>query len=191
MKNPNGKPVGLMVEGSTAYMSALEASKGLMNNPDIKEGGDIIDKTAQKDSAPTTLKHEGMSMKHDGVPMKHDGVPMKHDGVPMKDYKGMSMKYDSPVPLHGPLHEGHEESPATFTAMSGGSSLYQTHLGGVDPKTGSKKKQNKKTKADSKREYIDKKLNELQKTNPNMSPKEMLEYAQNSYRALPLSLIHI
>ena len=125
MKNPNGKPVGLMVEGSTAYMSALEASKGLMNNPDIKEGGDIIDKTAQKDSAPK-MKHDGMSMKHDGVPMKHDGVPMKHDGVPMK-HDGVPMKYDSPVPAHGPLHAGHEDddSPAMFTGHSGGSSLHQ------------------------------------------------------------------
>ena len=130
MKNPNGKSVGLMVEGSTAYMSALEASKGLMNNPDIKEGGDIIDKTAQKDSAPTTLKHDGMSMKHDGMSMKHDGVPMKHDGVPMKHdgvpmkHDGVPMKYDSPVPAHGPLHAGHEdESPAMFTGMSAGSAL--------------------------------------------------------------------
>ena len=122
MKNPNGKPVGLMVEGSTAYMSALEASKGLMNNPDIKEGGDIIDKTAQKDSAPKDKRGVG-NMNHDGVPMKHDGVPMKHDGVPMK-HDGVPMKYDSPVPAHGPLHAGHEdESPAMFTGMSAGSAL--------------------------------------------------------------------
>lgn len=152
LKNPNGKPVGLMVEGSTNYMSALEASKGLMNNPDIKEGGDIIDKTAQKDSAPKQDIKEIKSkasqykpvdkrgvgnMNHDGVPMKHDGMPMKHDGVPMKhhdsampmEHKGMSMKYDSPTPMHGPFHAGHDDdSPAMFTGMSGGSALPELEM---------------------------------------------------------------
>ena len=82
LTDSKGKSAGLMVEGSAAYMSALEASKELMDNPWIKKGGDIIDETAQKDSAPEQDKTSAIKM-------------------------------------------GHEDSPATFTGMSGGSAVHQ------------------------------------------------------------------
>ncbi|MGV6832496.1 MAG: hypothetical protein ACWA5P_13150 [bacterium] len=72
MKDHKGKTTGLMMEGSSAYMSALEANKKLMNNPDIKMGGDIIDETAQdsavkmghKDSPATFTGMSGGSALH-------------------------------------------------------------------------------------------------------------------------------
>ena len=141
MKNPNGKPVGLMAAGSTAHMSILhqESKKQEKENLEGPEGKNPIDDKASA----LEMSHDGVPMKHDGVPMKHDGVPMKHDGVPMKDpgsampmdYKGMSMKYDSPTSMHTPLHEGHDdESPAMFTGMSGGSALPELEMVKVNGK---------------------------------------------------------
>ena len=133
MKNPNGKPVGLMAAGSTAHMSILHQESEKQKKENLLGDTPIDDKAS------------AVEMSHDGVPMKHDGVPMKHDGVPMKDpgsampmdYKGMSMKhdgvpmkYDSPTPMHGPFHAGHDDddSPAMFTGMSGGSALPELEM---------------------------------------------------------------
>ena len=106
VKNLKGKTTGIMMEGSSMYMeTAGQERRNLINEDPLK---------MEHDSAVEMSPYK----------MGHDGVPMKDSAMPMYD-KGMSMKYDSPVPAHTPLHEGHEDSPATFIGHSGGSSLHQ------------------------------------------------------------------
>ena len=126
MYNKKGKQVGLMVEGSMAYMESL--------NPDLKYGGDVIDQTAQK--------NEGSMATMD-----------------------------------------HGDSAAKFTCMSGGSSLHAHGPGGTHPDP-EEKKQKESTLSD-KDKFIDRKLNELAKTKPDMPPSERLKYAKNSWEMLP------
>ena len=93
------------------------------------------------------LKKQG----HMPINMNYDGVPMHgplHEGhespatqkIPMVEVDGkMVPKFAADGKGPNDLKKG-SGSAVTFTGMSGGSSLYQTHTGGVDPKTGSKKK---------------------------------------------------
>ena len=72
-----------------------------------------------------------------------DKASAKASAMEMSPYK---MDHDG-VPMHGPLHEGHEDSPAKFTGMSGGSALHQ----GYDPakeREVAKKKDSIKSKED-------------------------------------------
>jgi|TARA_A100000171_G_C2114744_1_gene137186 hypothetical protein len=101
LKSETGKPSGLMMEGSLMHMSALEAKGKLMDNPYIKEGGDIIDETAQKDSAPKQDIKEIKSKATEYKPADKRGV------AEMSPYK-----------------MDHDGSPAEFTGMSGGSAFH-------------------------------------------------------------------
>lgn len=110
MYDSKGKPAGLMVEGSMAYMESISQEKSnLMQD----------------------------------VPTDNRGISQ------MSPYK---MDHGSPAKETDP-----------------------------DPK---KKKQKESTLSD-KDKYIDRKLNELAKTKPDMPPLERLKYAKNSYEMLP------
>ena len=82
MYNEKGKQVGLMVEGSMAYMESL--------NPDLKYGGDVIDQTAQKnEGSMATMDHGDSAAKFTGM---SGGSAIHHSGKselhvkPEKDY---------------------------------------------------------------------------------------------------------
>jgi hypothetical protein len=60
MYDKKGKPAGLMLEGSLAYMESL--------NPDLKYGGDVIDQTAQKnEGSMATMDHGDSAAKFTGM----------------------------------------------------------------------------------------------------------------------------
>jgi len=163
VKNLKGKTTGLMMEGSAMYMSMLHKESEKQEKENLLEDMPVDDKASAMEMSPYKMDHDGGMPMHGPLHGYHEDSPTK-----MSPYK---MDHDG-VPMHGPLHEGHKDSPATkklkmvkvdgkmvpefaadgegpndlkkgsaatFTGMSGGSSLHMSHTG-VDPKTGSKKK---------------------------------------------------
>jgi len=90
--------------------------------------------------------------------------------------------YDSKGKPAGLMAEG---SMAHMEYMGSATQMSPYKMDDPDPKKKVEKKE-KNTSTD-KDKYINKKLDELQKNKPDMSPQEMLKYAQNSYAMLPPS----
>ena len=95
-----------------------------------------------------------------------------------------------------PYKMGHEDSPAEFTGMSGGSALHQdADLSDMANLLFGEKKITKKQAKEAKEKvlanpmakdtYVNNMLDKLQKEKPGMDPTEMMKYAKNSYEALP------
>ena len=152
VKNLKGKTTGLMMEGSVAYQEETKKveeakAKKLDKKQEIQEKKDLLtempvdDKASAMEMSPYKM-HNKEHLQKVGKDMP---VHMDHDGVPM----------------HGPLHEGHEDSPAKnanegygyevpkpsvakFTGMSGGSALHNT---GARPATAKEKAEMRKKPA--------------------------------------------
>lgn len=166
VKNLKGKTTGLMMEGSAMYMSMLHKESEKQEKKDLLEDMPVDDKASAVEMSPYKMDHEGGGMPmhgplhgyHEDAPTKMSPYKMDHDGVPMHGplHEGHESPATQKLPMvevdgkkvpkfaadgKGPndLKKG-SGSAATFTGMSGGSSLYLNHTGGVDPKTGSKKK---------------------------------------------------
>ena len=128
--------------------------------PKMKPGKDQGNAALPKLGSPWTSKHSQDLLKYNAVD-DHAAHPMSmrgplDKGHPMKKY-GDPMKKYGPLSSHGP--------------------------GGSHPDT-KEEKQEKPTPSDKDR-YIDKKLDELARTKPDMPPLERLKYAKNSYEMLP------
>ncbi len=106
-------------------------------------------------------------------------------GSPMKKSSCIKM-YDSKGKPAGLMAEGsmaHMEYMGSATQMSPYKMDHGSPAKETDPDP--KKKKQKESTLSDKDKYIDRKLNELAKTKPDMPPLERLKYAKNSYEMLP------
>jgi len=130
--------------------------------------------------------------------LKDMPIDDKASAIEMSPYKMHNKEHLKKNGNDLPLQMSHEDSPATFTGMSGGSALHQdSDLSDIanslfGDKKLSKEKANKiKKKVEEnplakdslKTEYMNKQLDKLRESG--LSPEQMLKFAESSYNALP------
>jgi hypothetical protein len=209
MVDAKGKPSGLMMAGSAYHMESISQEKKNLVNDMLIDG-----KASAMEMSPYKMNHGSPAKKtdpKDGVVVtgkdKSKSAKEAHAERKAKRDKEMALKKEKRAIARANLKEEvrfkQEEKKAAGAAKrqraeqkkkkaqgriasdaEDTSTNYMRgplNLDDPDPK---KKKQKESTLSD-KDKYIDRKLNELAKTKPDMPPLERLKYAKNSYEMLP------
>ena len=181
MVDAKGKPSGLMMAGSAYHMEYSSPAKN--TDPNSKDG--VVVTGTDKSKSAKQAHAERLAKRKEEAARKKENRAIARENLKeevrfkQEEKKAAASAKKQRAEQKKKKAQGRISSDAEDTSTN----YMRGPLNQNDPDP--KKKKQKESTLSDKDKYIDRKLNELAKTKPDMPPLERLKYAKNSYEMLP------